>query len=72
MLGWTFYAFIFVGTVPGWSSVMTVFLFFASVQLFSLAFIGEYVGRIFIESKRRPLFVIRAFTPPSAAKEGRA
>jgi dolichol-phosphate mannosyltransferase len=66
MLGWTFYSFIFIGAVPGWSSVMTVFLFFTSVQLFSLAFIGEYVGRIFIESKRRPLFVIRAFTPPNA------
>jgi polyisoprenyl-phosphate glycosyltransferase len=69
MLGWTFYSYFFIGTVPGWSSVMTVFLFFTSIQLFSLAFIGEYVGRTFIESKRRPLFVIRAFTPPRAAKE---
>jgi glycosyltransferase involved in cell wall biosynthesis len=65
MLAWTFYSFIFLGAVPGWSSVMTVFLFFTSVQLFSLAFIGEYVGRTFIESKRRPLYLIRAFTPPT-------
>ena len=65
MMAWTFYSFFFLGAVPGWSSGMTVFLFFTSVQLFSLAFIGEYVGRIFMESKRRPLYLIRAFTPPT-------
>jgi dolichol-phosphate mannosyltransferase len=66
MLGWTFYSFFFLKVVPGWSSAMTVFLFFASLQLFALAIIGEYVGRIFIESKRRPLYVIRAMYPPEA------
>ncbi len=45
---------------------MTVFLFFTSIQLFSLAVIGEYVGRAFMESKRRPLYLVRAFTPPNA------
>jgi dolichol-phosphate mannosyltransferase len=64
MFGWTFYSFLYLNVVPGWSSVMTVFLFFTSVQLFALATIGEYVGRIFIESKRRPLYVIRAIYPP--------
>jgi polyisoprenyl-phosphate glycosyltransferase len=62
-LGWTLYAFFFLNAVPGWSSLMFVFLLFSSVQLFSIAFIGEYVGRIFIETKRRPLFVIRAVYP---------
>jgi dolichol-phosphate mannosyltransferase len=66
MLGWTFYSFFFLNVMPGWSSVMTVLLFFASVQLFALAVIGEYVGRTFIESKRRPLYVIRAMYPPEA------
>jgi dolichol-phosphate mannosyltransferase len=65
MLGWTLYSFFKLNVVAGWSSVMTVFLFFTSVQLFSLAMIGEYVGRIFIESKRRPLYVIRATYPPT-------
>ena len=66
MLGWTFYSFFFLNVMPGWSSVMTVLLFFGSVQLFALAVIGEYVGRIFIQSKRRPLYVIRAMYPPEA------
>jgi dolichol-phosphate mannosyltransferase len=64
MLGWTIYSFVKLNAVPGWSSVMTMFLFFSSVQLFALAMIGEYVGRIFMESKRRPLYVVRAIYPP--------
>ena len=64
LLGWTLYSFLYLNAVPGWSSMMTMFLFFTSVQLFALAMIGEYVGRIFMESKRRPLYIIRAIYPP--------
>jgi polyisoprenyl-phosphate glycosyltransferase len=59
MLGWTVYSYFFLEAVEGWASLMAVFLFFTSVQLLSLAVIGEYVGRIFIEAKKRPTFVIR-------------
>jgi dolichol-phosphate mannosyltransferase len=59
MLAWTGYSYFFLDAVAGWSSLMAVFLFFTSVQLLSLAVIGEYVGRIFIEAKKRPMFVIR-------------
>jgi len=45
--------------VPGWTSLISVVLFLGSVQLLSLGIIGEYIGRIFIESKRRPVFLIR-------------
>jgi len=45
--------------VPGWTSLISVVLFLGSVQLLSLGIIGEYDGRNFIESKRRPLFLIR-------------
>jgi polyisoprenyl-phosphate glycosyltransferase len=69
MLGWTLYSFLYLNAVPGWSSMMTIFLFFTSVQLFALAMIGEYVGRIFMESKRRPLYVIRSIYPPMVSAD---
>jgi polyisoprenyl-phosphate glycosyltransferase len=34
-------------------------LIFSAVQLFSLAIIGEYLGRIYMQTKQRPLFIIR-------------
>lgn len=46
-------------TVVGWTSLMVAILFFSSVQLLSLGIIGEYLGRLFIEQKRRPLFLIQ-------------
>ena len=45
-------------TVPGWTSVMVVVLVLGSVQLLVLGVLGEYLGRLYIESKRRPLFII--------------
>ena len=45
-------------TVPGWSSVMTVVLLVSSVQLLTIGILGEYVGRLYMQSKKRPLFVL--------------
>lgn len=46
------------GLVRGWSSTVIAILFMSGVQLMCLGIIGEYVGRIYGESKRRPLYVI--------------
>ncbi|MGL4873023.1 MAG: glycosyltransferase family 2 protein [Clostridium sp.] len=43
----------------GWTSLMCVMVFFGGVQLISLGIIGEYIGRIYDESKRRPLYLIK-------------
>lgn len=45
-------------TVPGWSSIMMIILFFNSMHFLILAIFGEYLGRIHIESKKRPTYII--------------
>lgn len=57
--GWTVYVRLFTNhAVQGWSSLMIATLFLGGAQLFSMGILGEYVGRIFEESKRRPLYII--------------
>ena len=50
---------IFFGAeVEGWASLAVMISFFSGIQLLSIGILGEYVGRIFGESKRRPLYFI--------------
>jgi len=46
-------------TVPGWTSLMVIVLFLGCVQLLCLGLFGEYLGRLYLESKHRPLFIIQ-------------
>jgi dolichol-phosphate mannosyltransferase len=45
-------------TVQGWATIMVGLLFLGGVQLVCLGIIGEYIGRIFNETKNRPLYII--------------
>lgn len=45
-------------TVQGWTSLMIVVLFVACLQFLFLGIIGEYIGRMFIEQKKRPLYFL--------------
>jgi glycosyltransferase involved in cell wall biosynthesis len=49
---------LFGTDLPGFPSLIVSVMFFSGVQLMSLGIIGEYVGRIFAEVKRRPLYVV--------------
>jgi len=49
-------------TVSGWSSMLCAIFFMGGVQLLCLGVIGEYVGKIYNETKRRPRFIIRETT----------
>jgi glycosyltransferase involved in cell wall biosynthesis len=57
-LGYVFRSWVTGHVVAGWTSLMVVVLLIGAAQLFVLGIIGEYLGQIFLESKRRPLFII--------------
>ncbi|MFB5763872.1 glycosyltransferase family 2 protein [Paenibacillus medicaginis] len=52
---------VFGESQTGYPSLMTVVLFLGGIQLLSLGIIGEYLGRIFNETKRRPLYFVKEY-----------
>jgi polyisoprenyl-phosphate glycosyltransferase len=46
--------------VPGWASILVALAFFSGIQLMVLGVLGTYIGRIYNEAKRRPLYVVES------------
>lgn len=55
--------------VPGYATIVLLILFFASVQLFCIGIIGEYVGRAFEQSKNRPIYIAREILEPETPEQ---
>jgi polyisoprenyl-phosphate glycosyltransferase len=45
--------------VPGYASIVSMMLFLGGIQLMGIGILGEYLGRIYVESKQRPIYVVR-------------
>ena len=55
---YSLYSYFFMGTVPGWTSVILPIYFLGGVQILCIGIIGEYLGKIYKEVKSRPRFII--------------
>ena len=59
-VGWALYSKFFGGVVRGWTTIMIMVGLGSSAQLLMTGILGEYVGRIYEEVKRRPLYVVES------------
>ena len=51
--------------VPGFPTLIVVISFLGGLQLMAIGILGEYVGRLFLETKRRPLYLVGEFRAPN-------
>ncbi|PWF99911.1 glycosyltransferase family 2 protein [Levilactobacillus bambusae] len=47
------------GSVAGWASLVTIILLVGGIQLFCLGIVGQYLGKIYLETKHRPLYIVK-------------
>lgn len=56
---WIIFERLWIGQpIPGFATLAAAIMFFSGVQLISIGLLGEYLGRVFVEVKRRPLYII--------------
>ena len=59
MMGYVFAAYLLGYTVSGWTSLTLIILMVSAVQFILMGVLGEYVGRLYMEAKKRPLFIVQ-------------
>ncbi len=55
---YSIYGWLYLDVTPGWTSIMISIIVIALFQLTALSIIGEYVGRIYLSTNSRPLFIL--------------
>ena len=55
---WAIIMFFLNKTVVGWTSIICILLFLGGIQTLSIGIIGEYIGKIYLETKHRPRYII--------------
>ena len=68
LIAYIAYAFIAGRSIQGWTSLMLVVVVLGAVQMFVLALMGEYIGRLYNEVKGRPLYVVQEVAGGEPAK----
>ena len=59
-IGYVLYSMYFGNVISGWASVISTIVFFGGLNLIVLGIIGMYIGKLFIQSKQRPNYLIRS------------
>ena len=68
---YVFGSLVMFNTAPGWASMLLAISFFSGIQLLTLGILGEYVGRLYMESKQRPLYFLSQETGvPTQLQQG--
>ena len=55
---WAIYQFFIGNVISGWASTIVIISFLGGVQLLSIGLLGEYIGKIYMETKNRPRFIV--------------
>jgi len=69
LIAYIAYAWVTGESIQGWTSLMLVVVVLGAVQMFVLALLGEYVGRLYNEAKRRPLYIVQEIAGAASRPE---
>ncbi len=59
LIAWAFFTSLAGRTIPGWASTVIPIFFIGGLNMLLLGLIGEYLGKVYLEVKRRPIFIIK-------------